>query len=229
MKYLIILLILAIPYAYALTADFDCPDEVTQNVEFTCNLEIFDSEGVYDFKLDLQKNEENIAKLYDPDKSSFQSSFYYLKEFIEAGSEEDVRVIIEESGNLDGLIKLRKEGSTESFNFSIKVLKGEIIEEDNVNLDNSNDEDEETSSNNKKSSNAEGKDNTIKEEAGNFSSIVTGEAILLSDPKESNQELMENEKNLVYESKSSKVVKYLSYVFSLFLIFFVLLLIKKRV
>jgi len=229
MKYLIILLILAIPYAYALTADFDCPETVTQNVEFTCNLEIFDADGVYDFKLDLQKNGENIAKLYDSDKSSFQSSFYYLKEFIEAGSEEDVRVIIEESGNLDGLIKLRKVGSTESFNFSIKVLKGEIIEEDNVPLDNSNDENEEISSNNKKSSNDERDDDDIAEETGNFSSIVTGGAILLSAPKESDEELMEDEKNLVYESKSSKVVKYLSYVFSLFLIFFILLLIKKRV
>lgn len=209
--FIILLFVSMISFSQALSIDFDCPEKINQNIEFECSLEIFEGEGIYDFKLDLQKDSKNIARIYDEETDSFRSSFYYLNEFIEYGIEKKVRIIIEESGNLEGLIKLRKDSSVEEFNLSIKVeANGDVLENNEV-IEEENEEIEK---------NEDFLEDSIKE----TSEEKPVETIWLSSPKVD----LATEKVLIYESKSSKIVKNLSYFFSGFLILLIFFLIRDK-
>jgi len=202
-KVILLVIILLLNLVSASTVDFDCPNEAVMNEEFVCTLQIFDFEGIWDLKVDLTNNGETIARIYSEEKQDFQSSYYYLKEFIEVGEKEEVRLKVEEEGDFSGLLKLRQGSKTESFDFDINVDK--TLEKDSLK------EKEE--------------DSNLKEEI--IKEKIVKEQKVISLNQEYNEPIMLEEK-LVYESKNSKILRYSVYGFSLFLIFLITLLIKEK-
>jgi len=213
-KVILLVIILLLNLVSASTVDFDCPNEAVMNEEFVCTLQIFDFEGIWDLKVDLTNNGETIARIYSEEKQDFQSSYYYLKEFIEVGEKEEVRLKVEEEGDFSGLLKLRQGSKTESFDFDInvdKTLEKDSLKEKEEDIKEVNDSREEVSNL---------KEEIIKEK-------IVKEQKVISLNQEYNEPIMLEEK-LVYESKNSKILRYSVYGFSLFLIFLITLLIKEK-
>jgi hypothetical protein len=59
----IVLVLLMISFVSALGVDFDCPDEIFVDEEFECSLEVFDGDGVYDVKVDLDGERDSVVEL----------------------------------------------------------------------------------------------------------------------------------------------------------------------
>jgi hypothetical protein len=191
MKEIIIFLILIfLGFVSAVKVDISCPDMVGVNEEFKCALNFINGDGVYDIKIEIGKDGKNIAKIWNPVAGKWGSAYYYLKEFI-GDEEENIKLIILEEGDFNGVLKLRLGEKTESFDFEISVgntdneikeeKSKEILQEEEVFLENK----------------PIDKKNVIL--LGSFNTI-------------------NNEGETVYESKNFKVMKYLPYVFCLFLI-----------
>ena len=119
--YTFILIILTITLTSSFTSassiGFDCPSLVKVNEEFVCYLEIIEGQGVYDVKIELIKDGKTIARIWNQDKESFQSTYYYLKEFIQIEEKKEIKLIVQEQGNFNGILKLKQNAKTETFNF----------------------------------------------------------------------------------------------------------------
>jgi hypothetical protein len=189
------------PFALGLAPDFDCPETVALDEEFECTISVPDFESVLDLKIDLKDGTKSIARIYDPEKSDWKSAFYYLKEFISDSGERTFGLKIEKAGSFDGVLKLRG-SSTENFEFEITVeSSGDSGGE------------EEAAGADEDSSEAPGGENGAvpslvqqEEAAGDEMIVLNGKATVPL------------EKELLYQSKSSKSLDYAPYVFSFFLI-----------
>ena len=190
-------MLLIISFASSSSVNFDCPSEVEINEEFSCSLEINEGEGVYDVKVEIEEDGHSVARIFKLEEDKFISTYYYLKEFIDVGEKKEILLKVEEGGDFDMILKLRGGNSIEFFEYEINVGGESNIEEDNFN-----DEDVEIEEDN---------NDPIEEEEVIF---VKKETISLNSdlPKESSSEL------LIYESRNSRNLHYLSYAFSLFLI-----------
>lgn len=199
MRFLIIMLgmLLIISFVSSSSVNFDCPSEVEINEEFSCSLEINEGEGVYDVKVEIEEDGHSVARIFKLEEDKFISTYYYLKEFIDVGEKKEILLKVEEGGDFDMILKLRGGNSIEFFEYEINVGGESNIEEDNFN-----DEDVEIEEDN---------NDPIEEEEVIF---VKKETISLNPTllKESPSEL------LIYESRNSRNLHYLSYAFSLFLI-----------
>ena len=120
MKY-IVLLLLMISFVSAVDVDFDCPDEIFVDEEFECSLEVFDGDGVYDVKVDLDGERNSALEIWNEDDEEWLSGYYYLKEYIWDGEEVNVKLKISEDENYDGVLKLRQDGKVKSFDIEIDV------------------------------------------------------------------------------------------------------------
>lgn len=116
-------------FVSAVEVDFDCPDDIYVGEEFECSLEVSDGDGVYDVKVEADKERSSVLRIFD--SGDWKSGYYYLKEFIENGDEEDVRLKILEKGRYDVILKLRQGSYREEFDVGrLKVLVLEKEEED---------------------------------------------------------------------------------------------------
>ncbi|MCD4770914.1 hypothetical protein K8R30_00680 [archaeon] len=124
MKWLVLVLLMG--FVSAVEVDFDCPDDIYVGEEFECSLEVSDGDGVYDVKVEVDKERSSILRIFD--SGDWKSGYYYLKEFIEDGDEEDVKLKILEKGRYDVILKLRQGSYREEFDVGrLKVL---VLEEE---------------------------------------------------------------------------------------------------
>ncbi len=195
MKYLLLFLLM-ISFVSAVDIDFDCPDEIFVDEEFECSLEVFDGDGVYDVKVELDEERDSVLKIWDEDEDEWKSGYYYLKEFVESGDEEDVLLKVSDDGNFDGFVKLRQGDKREFFEIEIEVEEAE------------------------------------EEEVGVLEEVVEieeyDEVIVLKkswEPEVVDFGGESKDEVVVFESRDSKALDYLPYVFSLFMIFVVAVLI----
>jgi len=192
MRYFILILLM-IGFVSAVSVDFDCPNSVEVDEEFECSLEVFDGNGIYDVKVEIRDGEDDVAEIWNEEKDDWQSTYYYLQDFIGEGTGEIVELKVDEVGDFKGILKLRLGDVREFFEFKIEVVgdeSGEKAEE-----------------------------------------IVVDdyeEIVLLEKPQEIISLNDNVDSELVYESKDSKIMNYLPYVFSGFLIVILGILIWER-
>jgi len=193
MRY-IVLVLLMVGFVSAVDVDFDCPDEIFVGEEFECVLEVFDGNGVYDVKIDLDGERNSVLEVWNDGK--WKTGYYYLLEFIKDGDEEEVRLRVSEVGKYDGVLKLRQGDNREFFDIEIEVEGGKEVYTKNDDIS---------------------KDDLIEK-------IILYENL----PKtiSLNDDVLGGE--LVYESKNSKIMNYLPYAFSVFLIVIIGILIWER-
>jgi hypothetical protein len=187
-----------VSFASSSSVNFDCPSEVEVNEEFSCSLEVNEGEGIYDVKVEIEKEGQSIAKIFKLEDDKFISTYYYLKEFINVEEKKEILLKVGEGGTFDMILKLRKGDSIEFFEYELNVGGESNIEENNFN-----NEDVEIEEDN---------NDQIEEEKIIFIKKEKETISLNSNSfKESPSEL------LIYESKNSRNLHYLSYAFSLFL------------
>ena len=115
-----------IGFVSAVDVDFDCPDEIFVDEEFECSLEVFDGDGEYDVKVDLDGERNSVLGVWN--NGVWKSGYYYLLEFIEDGKEKDIRLRVSEEGNWDGELKLRQGDKREFFDIELRVEEGGTVE-----------------------------------------------------------------------------------------------------
>jgi len=199
----------------ALEVDFSCPESVVFMKEFECLLQVKDFEGVYDVKVDISLDGKVIAEIWD---DSWKSAYYYLYEFVNDGDEKKIRLRIVEdyNGDIDGILKLRKDSKREFFDFIINIeSKEEVFEKDT-------EKEEEVYV---KKENKEIDEIT---ESKNYLEIE--EIIKLSDSKDSVviTEDIKTTKIIIYESKNEKIKKYSVFGFALLCVMFSVLVIMRK-
>ena len=204
MKY-VLLFLLMIGFVSAVGVDFDCPEEVFVDEEFECELEVFDGDDCYDVKIELDQERNSILEVWNGEK--WISGYYYLKEFIEDGTEENVLLRVSETGDYDGFLKLRQGGKREFFEIEIDVS----LRDDSGEPEESDDSGE-----------PEEGDGMLYNELADED--VGEDVEVLTEKKEGmvflNGDVVE-EQEFVYISRDKKVADSLIYFFSLFLIFII--------
>jgi len=131
----VVLVLLMIGFVSAVDIDFDCPREIFVDEEFECFLEVFDGDGEYDVKIDLDGERNSVLEVWND--GVWKSGYYYLLEFIEDGKEKDIRLRVSEEGNWDGELKLRQGDKREFFDIEVEVdeggtVEGIVIEEEEI-------------------------------------------------------------------------------------------------
>ena len=205
MKYCLISILLMASFASAVDIDFDCPDEIFVDEEFECSLEVFDGDGEYDVKVDLDGERNSVLRFWDGDK--WESGYYYLKDFIEDGEDEKMRLKVSDDGDYDGVLKLRQGDKREFFDVELRVSQSEIV-------------DGLTSSGSSALQDGSGSESL--DDSSLRDGIEEVEIILLND------EVVEEESDYVYVSKDARIADYLIYGFCVFLIFVIVILIWER-
>jgi len=125
MRYFILILLM-ISFVSAVDIDFDCPDEIFVDEEFECVLEVFDGDGEYDVKVDLDGERDSVLEVWND--GVWKSGYFYLIEFIEDGDERDVRLRVSEDGNYDGVLKLRQGDNIEFFDVELDVEESGVVD-----------------------------------------------------------------------------------------------------
>jgi len=115
-----------ISFVSAVDIDFDCPDEIFVDEEFECVLEVFDGDGEYDVKVDLDGERDSVLEVWND--GVWKSGYFYLIEFIEDGDERDVRLRVSEDGNYDGVLKLRQGDKREFFDIELDVEESGVVD-----------------------------------------------------------------------------------------------------
>src|SRR3989344_3350968 len=204
MKYLVLFLLM-ISFVSASQVDFNCPNSVFVNEEFSCSLEITEGKGIYDVKIEIQSDGKTIAKIWDDNKESWGSAYYYSKEFIEFGENKNIELKIEKNGDFEVVLKIRQANKVESWNFEIEVIENGVIEED-----------------------AEEDEKKVIREENNVKKNISSEVVSLNKEMEiislNSFDGDNKEPNLIYESKNKRNLDYLPYAFSLLLLFILILL-----
>jgi len=126
MRYFVLILMM-IGFVSAVDIEFDCPREIFVDEEFECLLEVFDGDGVYDVKVELDGERNSVLEVWD--NGAWKSGYYYLIDFIEDGEERDIRLRVSEEGDWDGELKLRQGDKREFFDIEVEVERGKIIED----------------------------------------------------------------------------------------------------
>lgn len=201
-------------FVSSVQVEIDCPNSVSVDEEFICHLSASDLSGVYDLKVEVLKDEKTVAKVFVPSEEKWKSAYRYLKEFFDE-AEKEIKVIISQEGDYDAAIKLRQGYKTETFPFQITVGESES-------------EEKEESSMKEESKIYEPVETKIaqKELSSAQASIPAKQTTVIS--LNSVEESFLNESRIVYESKSSRIISYLPYAFSIFLILIILVLLREK-
>jgi len=223
MKYLILFLLM-LSFVSAVSVNFDCPDSVKIEEEFICSLEVSDGDGVYDVKVYIRGDDGMINRIWNND--DWQRTDWYAKNLISNGESIEVKLKIDKEfyGSATGEFKLRNNGTTNVVfdeDFLIEVLSNEDIE-DIEEGDSENIEEEVTE-------NDSIEDVEILEESSQTTKKIDNNVVLTSQKEKIVlNDAVENSEEVVYESKSAKIIDYLPYVFSIFLIFIIGVLVWER-
>jgi hypothetical protein len=121
----VVLILLMIGFVSAVEIDFECPDEIYVDEEFECSLEVYDGNGVYDVKIDLDGERNSVLDTWND--GEWESGYYYLQDFIDDGEERDVKMRVSEIGEYDGVLKLRQGDKREFFDIEIEVEEKEFV------------------------------------------------------------------------------------------------------
>lgn len=233
MKKLVFFLIILISLSQLLISqeqniEAKCPGEVEVNSEFKCNIKLIDFDlEIYDVKIDLFGDDSRISRIYNPEKKAWQSTHYYVNNAInlnEANNEDFLLKITKDfSGTASVNIRIRKSGSSsyKSFDSSIKVIKEEILNNEEVNSEDE-EEEEEDSEKNKENEEIEKMENSKPKEISNNSNI--NQNITIEETKtitiKSKKEYLD-----IYYSKEQKFINQLPYLILLMIILVIILLI----
>jgi hypothetical protein len=196
MRWLILVLLVA-GFVSGVEVDFDCPEEVFVDEEFVCELEVFDGSGVYDVKVEIDNERNSVLKIWDSDENKWLSGYYYLKEFVR--DEESVRLKVLEEGDYDGFLKLRQGDRRDFFEIEMEVSEADG---DSSEMGGSSLRDGELAA----------RDEIVV--LNNVPEVISLNGNVVSEDVE----------KVAYVSKDARVVSYLPYVFSLFLIFVIIVL-----
>jgi len=202
---ILLILLFSITSAQALQTNFNCPESVELNQEFTCNLDISEAEGIWDVKVEILNEGSNTAKIYNVAEQKWKSAYYYLKGFISKGETKEIKLKIESTGNFQGTLKLRQNTKKETSNFQINVGDSQ---------ENTEEQDEEE----EKIEDSQGTPLQIEEEPKMIEQTQKQTISLNGNTINS----PDNE--LIYKSKSQKALDYAPYAFSIFLIIIISIL-----
>ena len=214
-------LIVCSSLVYAIEADFACPSEVSVDEEFECSLTARDFEGAWDVKVELMDGNVRLAEIFDEDLEAWKSAYYYLYGVIEEVDKEyiiQLRVIKDFSGDVVGVLKLRKGGSTEFFEFDINIGEGsegspEVVEETEEEVA------EVGIAVNEEEGDVVLNSDVIKKEEVKPVSVINLNSVAEVGDGGGEGEGEVGGGEVVYESKNEKIRKYEIYGFALFLIF----------
>ncbi len=116
----IVVLIFMVSFASGLGVELNCPDDIYVNESFECEVEVEEGDGVYDLKVEADKERNSVLSIWsqrddsgEPAGEVWQSGYYYLKEFVE--SDGVVRLRVSEVGRYDIVVKLRQGGTSKEF------------------------------------------------------------------------------------------------------------------
>jgi len=123
----LVLILLMIGFVSGVDVDFDCPDEIFVDEEFECSLEVFDGDGEYDVKIDLDGERNSVLEVWN--NNEWKSGYYYLLEFIKDGDARDIKMRVSGEGDWDGELKLRQGDDREFFDVEIEVIEGKVVVE----------------------------------------------------------------------------------------------------
>jgi predicted nucleic acid-binding Zn ribbon protein len=227
--FIIFIFVLIINFSAALEADFDCPDKVEVNAEFECSLVVENFTGSYDVKVELVDNGKTLAKIWNFDEEKWKSTYYYLNDFVSGeGEEEKIKLKITEdySGDLEGILKLRQDSKTKTFDFEIEVIEGSNVDED-AGGEGAGDGDEVNGGVDAENNIGWDADENNEGDNAMWSESDGGDGFILINEKviKLNQQLKTEQINeIVYESKNEKIKKYAIYFFTGFLILIIIIL-----
>jgi len=203
---LFLVFLFLLSFASALDAEINCPAKVQFEEEFECSVLVSGGEGIYDLKIDLSKDGENLAEIFDSGK--WKSAYYYINQFIEdEETNVKLKIVKDFSGEIEGILKLRQESKREFFYFDLNVgedsgSEDERVIEDVEEVVEKSEEIVKTNSENKE----------VKVISLNSQVIKTEES---------------NSEKVVYESKNEKIKNFAIYGFAVFLIFVIVVLLVR--
>ena len=243
---IILLFIFFISFSSAVEIkDLSCPEQSYFNQDFLCSLEIEEVSGLYDLKIYITGNDSGINKIWGD--RGWTRADWYFKSVINKDGIYEIKILIDKefSGEAKGVLRLRESGSSyafyeEDFLMTIGEIKiedepddgeeeiNQTIENNSTEINNSNSSDEGMIIN---LSNEEDEISTEKETIF-LGNTISEEPIDEDSSKKviklSSDISSEKEIEIVYESKSERIKRYVLYFFIGFLfIAFVYLLIEK--
>lgn len=245
---LIISLIIIFPFIYAEEISVKYPAEVQYNKEFNFSVDLIDfQEKAYAIKIDILNNKKRVAKIYNPDKNSFVSTYFYLENAFEEGENKNEFIMKVDGlfqGDADIEIKIRDEGGiVESFKGYKIQLSGDKTPLD-IEIEETKDNEKEQGVYIKKEDEKEDEDDMQEdEETENLKDIeeqviekkelieenVYGsEIIMLGSPQDIKKENTNEKGEIIFESKNEKTKEYAIYGFTLFLILSAILALLTR-
>ena len=207
--------------------EINCPEEVQQEQDFICELQIEEVNGLYDIKVQIQGGGQTINKIWN---NQWQRADWYVTKLVDASDTYKIKLLIDKDylGNSNGLIRIREAGTKQYL--IEETFQTEVVEMlDESEGDEEDEEDEEEGESNMKIRNIKAKEDPIPREE-------TGELIVLTSiegEKELSQKVinLNSDKSIertIYESKNEKIKKYSFYIFLPFLILTLILLIFKK-
>jgi len=194
-------------------------EKAYENTEFYCNISL--DEG-YDLKFDLFDNGKRVSKIWE---NGWKSTNYYIINFFD----DKIKLIINSSENVSGVIKLRKTSTakieyTENISLSVGPKESEEqVSPDNKTSDENADESEKENKTAEDSELAPSKKVISPNIASEVDNVGQSENIINLNP-----DLGKEQEKVIYESKSEKIRKYAVYGFCIFLIFIIIILLLKK-
>ncbi|MBD3252143.1 hypothetical protein GF386_00235 [Candidatus Pacearchaeota archaeon] len=211
-------------------AEIEWDDEIINGEEFDIEIKIYNLEDEeYDVRLWIEEHGDVISDRYGDESDEWRSGRYYLKEFLNGPrDEEEITLRIRPEyrdfeGDAEIYLKLRPSGYVEEDD--IEILENQEIEEEL-------DDDREEEENDKKNKEERDFENInlnnpdeLKKRAelmANSENKITGNVIRLGKKSE------DIKTQVVYETKTEKIKRYLIYLFALLCIAIAVLLIFKK-
>lgn len=111
---LVVFLLVNLIYAKELNLEYE--DSVIENEDFSIYLELIDfPEDIYDIKIDIFSEEgERISKIFNG--NSWQSSFYYVNDFIENSERKEILLKVEDY-NGEGFFEVKVRDSSGNYDY----------------------------------------------------------------------------------------------------------------
>ena len=201
-------LLFIFPVILAQEIQVNYPNEVNINEEFLFKIKLigFDVD-TYDIKIDIMSNDERIAKILN--NGEWKSTYYYVNDIIQNDEEKEFSIrIAQEFENADILIKIKDSESKSN------IFSGYVIKKKN------------SESVNKPEQNNETDEKILEPEQNNFNNSENNESEILDAELET---INLYPKDIKSENHTSKVSDYALYGFIIFSILIIFLIILKKI
>jgi len=222
------LFIFLLPLGACLDVDFSCPEEVSFDDEFSCEMKVSETDSIYDLKIYVRGDGVGINRVWDG--VGWQRADWYVKNFIDEDGDYNMKLIIHKEflGDASGQIKLRRSGTSNIIFddvFGIKVVAGkidvvnDIVEDVTDIVEDVTDVVEDVTDvvkDDEEKEREEEKDVIVVKNTGNVVNHIKKEApkkVINLNSQDDNREVQ-----VVYESKNERIKNYMTYGFIFFLI-----------